>query len=79
MLSNPIQIRFILGSNTSIISAGYGSTECAIGAPHDPNILDEFALESDDVVEFLEVSQDEAHKNICQGVSIVRSVLMFAS
>ena len=44
-----------------------------MGAPHDANKLDEFVLQSDDIVEFLDVSLDPTHENLCQAVSISSS------
>jgi hypothetical protein len=46
-----------------------------MGAPHDANKLDEFVLQSDDIVEFLDVSLDPTHQNLCQAVSISPSTL----
>ena len=46
-----------------------------IGAPHDANKLDEFVLQSDDIVEFLDLSLDPIHENLCQAVSIAPSTL----
>ena len=69
-LKRLIQVRSILGPNVSIRSPGYASTEAMIGAPHDANKLDEFVLQSDDIVEFLDLSLDPIHENLCQAVSI---------
>ena len=68
-LKRPIQVRSILGPHVSIRCLGYGSTEAAIGAPYD-NKLDEFVLQSDDIVEFLDLSLDATHENLRQAVSI---------
>ena len=69
-MNNLVQIRSAVGSNTSIISYMYGSTESStLGIPHDVSILDEFALQNVDVIEFLDVSRAETHENICQAVS----------
>ena len=65
-----IQVRSILGPNVSIRAPGYASTEAWMGAPHDANELDEFVLQSDDIVEFLDLSLDATHENLCQAVSI---------
>ena len=46
-----------------------------MGAPHDANKLDEFVLQSNDIVEFLDVSLDGTHENLCQAVSISPSTL----
>jgi hypothetical protein len=46
-----------------------------MGVPHDANTLDEFVLQSDDIVEFLDVSLDPTHQNLCQAVSISPSML----
>ena len=71
-----MKIRFILGPNVSLLCTGYGSTEATIGAPHDIDKLEEFVLRSDDVIEFLDFSQDDAHENIRQAVSISPSTLV---
>ena len=72
-----IQVRSILGPNVSVRCPGYGSTEAAIGAPYDANKLDEFALQSEDIVEFLDVSLDATHENLRQAVSIWPRALKF--
>ena len=69
-LKRPIQVRSILGPNVSIRCVGYGGTEAVIGAPYDPNKPDEFVLQSDDVIEFLDLSLDATHENLRQAVSI---------
>ncbi|KAF8134275.1 GH3 auxin-responsive promoter-domain-containing protein [Boletus edulis] len=60
------KVRSILGPNVSIRSSGYGCSEGAFGVPHDVNTLDEFVLQSDDIVEFLDVSLDATHENLSQ-------------
>jgi len=51
-----------------------------MGVPH-ANKLDEFVLQSDDIIEFLDVSLDATHENIRQPVSISPFTLlsMFAN
>ena len=74
-LKRLIQVRSILGPNVSIRSPGYASTEAMMGAPHDANKLDEFVLQSNVIVEFLDVFLDATHENPCQAVSISPSTL----
>lgn len=69
-LKHLIQVRFIVGPNVSIHGFAYGASEAMIGYPHDANKPDEFVLQSDDIVEFLDISQDESHENLCQVVSV---------
>ena len=65
-----LQVRFILGPNIPIRCPGYASSEAVIGLPRDPNKPEEFALACDDIIEFLDVSLDATHENLCQAVSI---------
>ena len=65
-----IQVRSILGPNVALRTAGYRSSEATIGLEHDANKVDEFVLKSDDVIEFLDVSQVESHEHLCQAVRI---------
>ncbi|KAF8134278.1 GH3 auxin-responsive promoter-domain-containing protein [Boletus edulis] len=60
------KVRSILGPNVSIRGCGYDSSEGSVGILHDVNKLDEFVLLGDDIVEFLDVSLDATHENLCQ-------------
>ncbi|KAG6375687.1 GH3 auxin-responsive promoter [Boletus reticuloceps] len=60
------KVRSILGPNVSIRGPGYGCSEGSFGVPHDVNKLDEFVLQSDDIVEFLDASLDATHENLRQ-------------
>ncbi|KAG9312101.1 GH3 auxin-responsive promoter [Chiua virens] len=62
-----VTMRFILGPKVTIRSPGYFASEISLGLPpNDTDKLDEFPLRILDVVEFLDVSQDEKHQNLCQ-------------
>lgn len=69
-LRAPVQVRSILGPSIAIRVPGYGSSEAAIGVAHDGDKLDEFVLQSDDIIEFLDVTQDATHVNLRQAVRI---------
>ena len=73
-------MRSILGQTVSIRAPGYGASEATFGVPY-ANKLDEFVLQSDDIIEFLDVSLDVIHENIRQPVSNSRFALlcMFAN
>ncbi|KAN0091561.1 GH3 auxin-responsive promoter domain containing protein [Tylopilus felleus] len=60
------KVRFILGPNIPVRCPGYISSKALIGLPHDPNKPEEFVLVCDDVIEFLDVSLDATHENLCQ-------------
>lgn len=69
-LKHLTQVRSIVGPSVSVHNFGYGSSEATIGLPYDAKNLDELVLQSDDNVEFLDISQDETHENLCQAVSV---------
>jgi len=79
-LKHLIQVRSILGPTVSICVPGYAASEAAMGVSY-ANKLDEFVLQSDDIVEFLDLSLDATHENIRQPVSISPPTLlcMFAN
>ncbi|KIJ13250.1 hypothetical protein PAXINDRAFT_117446 [Paxillus involutus ATCC 200175] len=60
------KVRSILGPNITIHNVGYGATECHIAATYDTNDLEKFVIQTEDVVEFLDVAAEETHENILQ-------------
>ncbi|KIJ06281.1 hypothetical protein PAXINDRAFT_140712 [Paxillus involutus ATCC 200175] len=60
------KVRSILGPTIAIHGLGYGATECGIAAPYDVDDLDTLVLQSEDVIEFLDVAAEETHQNILQ-------------
>ncbi|KAG6381987.1 GH3 auxin-responsive promoter-domain-containing protein [Boletus reticuloceps] len=56
----------ILGPDVALRAVGYQASEGTIGFAHDASKLDEFVLKTDDIVEFLDVSRDETHEQLCQ-------------
>ncbi|KAF8835122.1 hypothetical protein BDN67DRAFT_975581, partial [Paxillus ammoniavirescens] len=60
------KVRSVLGPTVSIYSPGFITTETYIGVPYYVNDLDTFVIETEDVVEFLDVAAEESHENILQ-------------
>ncbi|KIJ05550.1 hypothetical protein PAXINDRAFT_141226 [Paxillus involutus ATCC 200175] len=60
------KVRSILGPTIAIRGLGYGATECHIAVPYDVDDLDTLVLQSEDVIEFLDVAAEETHQNILQ-------------
>ncbi|KAF8836515.1 hypothetical protein BDN67DRAFT_974055, partial [Paxillus ammoniavirescens] len=60
------KVRFILGPTIAIRSLGYGATEGHIADSYDTDDLDIFVLQTEDVIEFLDVTAEETHENILQ-------------
>ncbi|KAF8836519.1 hypothetical protein BDN67DRAFT_911028 [Paxillus ammoniavirescens] len=60
------KVRSILGPTIVVRGLGYGATECGIAVPYDVDDLDTFVLQSEDVIEFLDVAAEETHQNILQ-------------
>ncbi|KAH0828161.1 GH3 auxin-responsive promoter [Lanmaoa asiatica] len=59
------KLRSILGPNVLLHGFGYNSSEAGVGVPF-RNRLDEFVLQSDEIIEFLDVSRAETHENLRQ-------------
>ncbi|KAF8833581.1 hypothetical protein BDN67DRAFT_976531, partial [Paxillus ammoniavirescens] len=60
------KVRSVLGPTVSIYNPGFFTTEASIGVPYYVNDLDTFVIETEDVVEFLDVAAEESHENILQ-------------
>ncbi|KAF8141160.1 GH3 auxin-responsive promoter [Boletus edulis] len=60
------KVRSILGPDVALRGVGYRASEGTVGLTHDATKLDEFVLKTDDIVEFLDVSRDETHEQLCQ-------------
>ncbi|KIJ13240.1 hypothetical protein PAXINDRAFT_170690, partial [Paxillus involutus ATCC 200175] len=60
------KVRSVLGPTVGIYSPGFLTTEAHIGVPYYVNDLDTFVIETEDVVEFLDVAAEESHANILQ-------------
>ncbi|KIJ13239.1 hypothetical protein PAXINDRAFT_13998 [Paxillus involutus ATCC 200175] len=60
------KVRSVLGPTVGICSPGFVTTEAFIGVPYYVDDLDTFVIETEDVVEFLDVTAEETHKNILQ-------------
>ncbi|KIJ13241.1 hypothetical protein PAXINDRAFT_100828 [Paxillus involutus ATCC 200175] len=60
------KVKSVLGPTVSIYSPGFITTETYIGVPYHVNDLDTFVIQTEDVVEFLDVAAEESHENILQ-------------
>ncbi|KIJ13242.1 hypothetical protein PAXINDRAFT_14001 [Paxillus involutus ATCC 200175] len=60
------KVRSILGPTIAMRGFGYGSTECIVAASYDMDDLDTFVIQTEDVIEFLDVDAEETHENILQ-------------
>ncbi|KAF8836524.1 hypothetical protein BDN67DRAFT_974069 [Paxillus ammoniavirescens] len=60
------KVRSILGPAIAMRGFGYGSTECIMAASYDMEDLDTFVIQTEDVIEFLDVGAEETHENILQ-------------
>ncbi|KAF8836521.1 hypothetical protein BDN67DRAFT_1014635 [Paxillus ammoniavirescens] len=60
------KVRSVLGPTIAMRGFGYGSTECIMAASYDMDDLDTFVIQTEDVIEFLNVEAEEAHENILQ-------------
>ncbi|KIK80810.1 hypothetical protein PAXRUDRAFT_833328 [Paxillus rubicundulus Ve08.2h10] len=60
------QVRSILGPTIALRGFGYGATECVMAASYDMDDLDTFVIQTEDVIEFLDVTAEESHENILQ-------------
>ncbi|KIJ10893.1 hypothetical protein PAXINDRAFT_172025 [Paxillus involutus ATCC 200175] len=60
------KVRAVLGPTISICNAGFVSTEACIGVPYDVNDLDTFVIQTEEVIEFLDIVAKQTHENIHQ-------------
>ncbi|KAF8833580.1 hypothetical protein BDN67DRAFT_976529 [Paxillus ammoniavirescens] len=60
------KVRSVLGPTVSICSPGFIATEVYIGIPYYVNDLDAFVIQTEDVVEFMDVTTEHTHENILQ-------------
>ncbi|KIK77127.1 hypothetical protein PAXRUDRAFT_167724 [Paxillus rubicundulus Ve08.2h10] len=60
------KVRSVLGPTVSICSPGFIATEAYIGVPYYVNDLDTFVIQTEEVVEFLDVVAEQTHENILQ-------------
>ena len=65
-----LQVKAILGPTVAIRNHGYASSESFMSVIFDPSDLDTFVLQTEDVLEFVDVNTEGISKNIVQAVSI---------
>ncbi|KAL4080504.1 GH3 auxin-responsive promoter [Scleroderma citrinum] len=57
----------VIGPKAIITSPGYGCTECILATLLNPEDPDTFVINTNDAVEYLDVADGQAHRNILQG------------
>ena len=69
--SDDCQTRSVIGSDIIIQTVAYGSTECIIGKPFNLDDPMTFVVDTEDVVEYLDIANDLTQENILEAVRIV--------
>ena len=65
----------MIGPDIVIQSLGYGSTECILGKPLNHNDAITFVVDTEDVAEYLDLTNDQTLDSILQAVCIQFLVL----
>jgi len=71
------QARMVLGPNITIHNFGYGCTEGLRGKAINFGDSGDFVLETEDIVEFLDVTEKQTVDNIVQAVCILSTLRMY--